>query len=40
MRPWVGVAIVAALFVGGMIESTRRSVRSAVATIRRWLHIT
>jgi len=30
----------AALVAGGLIESTRRAVRSAVSTVRRWLHLT
>ncbi len=37
---WLAVALVATLFAGGMIESTRRSVRSVVSILRRWLHLT
>jgi len=37
---WIVFLIAAALVAGGLIESTRRAVRSAVSTVRRWLHLT
>ncbi len=40
MSQRLAVVMVAAVFAGSLIESTRRSVRSAVAILRRWLHLT
>ncbi len=40
MSQRLAVVMVAAIFIGSLIESTRRSVRAAVAILRRWLHRT